>query len=754
MRHESPPYLPLSSQSTLSAPRRSESPSNWDQNSWSQSRRQSWATIRLTPRRTILLLTLLSTAAFYATIGSRVFTITMRPGISIVPNSTAIDSFPCVEEIPILPTGSVSASQIYELRRNGEDVDAHGAGRALMRYLLFDGNVLRDTSSHGEHIQESPELKRPFSTDGSLRYSCLESYVTQGVTCSPGSPSSATKLDILWTYSNGTDPLHIHARKLAEAQFHLHSPSVQGNTPQPIRDFGELQFSIRSVLEHFRSFTKKLHVVVSDFEFPICRGDIRTTSLRLAQIPQWLTALSVGEAPRWVDGDVEMRMIPHSRLFGGDYSGSTFNSLAIESRFPRLRDLGITDAFVYMNDDIFFASELESDDFYSLEHGPIFRMQSDLLVEPKRPKFGEWSSLHHSNDLLNARFGYRSRPYLTHTAKTLLIPFLYEIDLIWSSEFDTTASHIIRELNPRYPDVAITYMMTHFVVERWREGLLWSWIVGKLGGRNDEWDDASKAAWKEVGGSEEEAKIVVYAGQRDSVDNIVSSSTVRLNKATTIAFSSQDGYPYTGLGPSGFKQFPSFKAPEGTTVLSHHATRCIIEHQRCFKHMAKPFSLASEFFKHVAFREPTCGDCIISALVTASGRQGLKVFLPPQGNTTETNEMEAKPSYLPLTSNWEKTDFSLNSVTNTTNLRSWTIRLIHRYRFLIGLTPTTFTRLQGPAGTNHTLSQLSSIPAANKSAMICINDDVEHQPELVGSIFRDWMQKEWPVPAQWESKEH
>jgi hypothetical protein len=36
-----------------------------------------------------------------------------------------------------------------------------------------------------------------------------------------------------------------------------------------------------------------------------------------------------------------------------------------------------------------------------LVFGPVFRMQSDLLTDPIKPRVGEWIYLQHSNDLLS-----------------------------------------------------------------------------------------------------------------------------------------------------------------------------------------------------------------------------------------------------------------------------------------------------------------------------------------------------------------
>ncbi|EJD49179.1 hypothetical protein AURDEDRAFT_161664 [Auricularia subglabra TFB-10046 SS5] len=68
---------------------------------------------------------------------------------------------------------------------------------------------------------------------------------------------------------------------------------------------------------------------------------------------------------------------------------------------------------------------------YLVALGTVIRLQSDLLVTPeskrKRPSKGDWLSLDHSNELISQRFGYRSRPYAIHEAKSASAPLLREM---------------------------------------------------------------------------------------------------------------------------------------------------------------------------------------------------------------------------------------------------------------------------------------------------------------------------------------
>jgi len=46
-------------------------------------------------------------------------------------------------------------------------------------------------------------------------------------------------------------------------------------------------------------------------------------------------------------------------------------------------------------------------------------------------------------------------------------------------------------------DAHVVFLFTHFIIERSREGMLWSWIVGNLGGDNDEFGLSQRNdAWR------------------------------------------------------------------------------------------------------------------------------------------------------------------------------------------------------------------------------------------------------------------
>ncbi|KAG8971643.1 hypothetical protein FRC05_010899 [Tulasnella sp. 425] len=614
--------------------------------------------------------------------------------------------------------------------------------------------------------------------DGHNVPGCLDDHISVGATCpeleelSPSNSRNDGKLDLVWAYANTSDHLH-------RFYYQSSSPPPQPSSSRwPLaagpREFDELRYSLRSVLINFRTSAGQLTVIAPDYPFPGCGRAQK--QWKLGQLPQWLKVPSnvpVGRDLEWWDGDVSLRLVHHSALVGEKgfpKQGVSFNSLGVEARLAYLED--VSDVFVYMNDDILFASPLSSEDFYSPQFGPIFRLQPDLLINHNKPKIGEWGPLIRTNELLDDRFGQRFRPYVSHTAKTLSVSHLREVASIWKEELGLTSSHAHRSTD----DVAITVLQTHYTVERWREALLWSFIVATIGGDDDQWsEEQMRMAWMRMGGDPKRRDLSVRRGRRRTVVG----ANERAKEKTKVVFSSYDGYPYTGMGRSGFKEYPDFTSPDPSTRGNHQANRCTIQLTTCFT-VPDPkggTTTASDIFKNVAFRNPQCGDCILSALVTRSGETGLSALLPDPSRRFPTRLARGAASLpkrgpqraaaaeaaggesnlvarLPVAKSWEAADFTLRGVAaqvGSVSVRQWVLQAIYRYRFAIGSTSSTFVRLETPIQSNSTLSKLDERRGtSNDPALICINDDVRWEPEKIKDLLQGWMRRRWNQQAAWE----
>lgn len=158
----------------------------------------------------------------------------------------------------------------------------------------------------------------------------------------------------------------------------------------------------------------------------------------------------------------------------------------------------------------------------------------------------------------------------------------------------------------------------------------------------------------------------------------------------------------------------------------------------------------------------------MNALVTKSGELGLEALLPER-NASAAHRVDEydPPPMLPRVGIWQDADFSLTNVVpleGQSDLRAWTLQLLHRYRFVIGMfilvncawvsrifsgsTPSRFVKLDAVYQAERQFKNLDK--DFGKYQLLCINDDIYQAPEKVDAIFRKWMHAKWSTPAAWE----
>ncbi|CCM03068.1 uncharacterized protein FIBRA_05188 [Fibroporia radiculosa] len=591
-----------------------------------------------------------------------------------------------------------------------------------------------------------------------LPSSCLDAYYSQGDLCYS---SQVPKLDFLWTWVNGSDPLELDAKLDAQDTYADDDPWRPTGAVSEVRlyrNHDELRHSLRSVLANFRKYIGHFRLLTSDFPVPATTPNLTlSASWRLGQIPQWLD-LGKHTHSGWKDGAVSLDVVHHAQIFSS-YEGTNFNSLAIETQLGHVPD--ISDYFVYMNDDLYMMRPMTPASFYTSAYGIVLHMEAWLKVPPSRPThetMGEWRGMGESNYMLSERFGARERPYVMHQAKIVSSAMLAELETIWPGAFARSSSHRFRETSgPGAPsDINTLFLHAHFIVERAREALLWAWVVGRLGALDDSWGAwEGRTAWEELGGEwevwDDEREMDVRGAwrstlERKRVERALARSGVKGGLgSTSYVFSSMDGYAYADLGDRFQSSTPDVPEDELPT--------CRINYDQCFA----GFERASDVFKHIAFKDVECGDCVISALVRESGDLGNAAFLPHPARKLPLVPGRG-PSYeglddiphLPLVERWQDGDFSLGAVMGTAserNLRAWILQLLQRYRYVMGYTPASFERLEDPQQTADVMERLSE---NHEVVLLCVNDDVTEGDAQVAATFRTFQDAHWSKRATWE----
>ncbi|EIW71073.1 hypothetical protein TREMEDRAFT_67553 [Tremella mesenterica DSM 1558] len=644
---------------------------------------------------------------------------------------------------------------------------------------------------------------------------CLEQWFADGETnCGQKELGEEEKLDATWLWVNGSDLRWQRDLIYWRERMGVYSPE------RHFREQDELVHSMRSVLTALPGKIRTMHLITADFPFtqedlpliPLAAANPLQQHLqqnwRVAQAPIWLDYsrrdpsspthpfhpsaplpldIRTGRIPSAVRNYPTLRYAGHSEIFHlptmerdavteelGEHEWRekqwrakalpSFNSMSIESRIGWLP--GLADVSLSLNDDFFLLRPHAVSDFHSPFYGSVIRFDHGYYQQVKpvldKTRFndaGEMGGLYHANYLLSQRFPKRLRPYFAHVPKVITRGLHHEASLMFKEALMESSSRRFRELMYGEGDVQMQWLLTSLRVERWREALLWTYVVANLGtlGPPGLWSISARDELMDMfgmgPGDEDVIKIEVHKGERWTIEEgrmekLFLQAGWEAPKQTEFLFSSMDGH-MDSIPKPGYNVDPD---------------KCTIDLDRCFG----PFWTRAEdvdsadMFKRLTFQYPECGDCLIKALVTASGPLGLSAFFPPPSRTYRAPRLPLgkeyptilPPPHLPLTPTWHEADFSLGSVLRITalpeeevRLREYCMKLLSRYLYLSARSVSHFHMLRSPEHANKVFSMIQDNPSVS---ILGLNDDIEEGYDVVKEIMGRWFEFRWPKKAVWE----
>ncbi len=221
-------------------------------------------------------------------------------------------------------------------------------------------------------------------------------------------------IDVVYTWVDGADPdwQESRARVLAATQASQFHPGALHAARFQSRD--ELRYSLRSIAM-YAPWVRRIHLVTS------------------GQVPAWLRL----DNPR-------LRVVHHADIFDDHSQLPTFNSNAIISRLHHIE--GLAEHYIYFNDDVFLASEVWPDDFFTAAG------LARVFPSRNRRPFGEASPAqpthlnvsHNIRTLLEAEFGITVSRAIRHTPHPQLVSVHHEMERRFGSAYATTWSHPFR----------------------------------------------------------------------------------------------------------------------------------------------------------------------------------------------------------------------------------------------------------------------------------------------------------------------
>ncbi|MEV0371737.1 stealth family protein [Streptomyces sp. NPDC050636] len=240
-------------------------------------------------------------------------------------------------------------------------------------------------------------------------------------------------IDVVYTWVDGSDPKWLHRRiSFTDSAYHEEAANAARYA-----NHDELRYSLRS-LAMYAPWVRNIYLVTDD------------------QTPTWLDTTQPG-----------IKVVSHREIFADPELLPTFNSHAIESQLHRIE--GLSEHFLYFNDDVFLGAEVSPKDFF-LANGLTKFFPSPALVPlgPPTPEDVPVSIAGKNNRaLIEERFGTTPVRKMRHVPHALTRGVLKEIEQEFSEQHRATAAQRFRGST----DISIPSSLYHYYAFHTRRAL-------------------------------------------------------------------------------------------------------------------------------------------------------------------------------------------------------------------------------------------------------------------------------------------
>jgi hypothetical protein len=162
--------------------------------------------------------------------------------------------------------------------------------------------------------------------------------------------------------------------------------------------------------------------------------------------------------PAWLAEHPNVQIVPSERFFRDPSVLPTHNSQAVESQLHNIP--GLSEHFLYSNDDMFFGRPVEPGMFFS--PGGVTKFIEAMtrigMGESDQARSGFENSARVNRDLLWQRFGHIITRHLEHTPVPLRKSVIAELEAEFPEEFRRTAASRFRSST----DISVTNSLYHY----------------------------------------------------------------------------------------------------------------------------------------------------------------------------------------------------------------------------------------------------------------------------------------------------
>ncbi|XP_067654930.1 N-acetylglucosamine-1-phosphotransferase subunits alpha/beta-like isoform X2 [Haliotis asinina] len=254
------------------------------------------------------------------------------------------------------------ATSLFNLESEGEDKinvtvvtfgnETHVTPVVDLRLVIYGMNV---TVSKGFYTSDSSvsggiQLKNTILMSG-----FPHQYTREELTAKL--PHPVQKIDLF--SDKGIAVLHVPKKEDFDSLVNIKNFSLEGK--EPILHAAKLVWDLRD-------FSRDEDVAASRFED---NEELRYSLRSVEKFAPWVRHIYIvtnGQLPYWLDLESSrVTVVTHEEIFPNKSHLPTYSSPAIESHLHRIP--GLSDKFIYLNDDVMFGSEVWPDDFFSYATG-------------------------------------------------------------------------------------------------------------------------------------------------------------------------------------------------------------------------------------------------------------------------------------------------------------------------------------------------------------------------------------------------
>ncbi|EMY35241.1 hypothetical protein D477_005116 [Arthrobacter crystallopoietes BAB-32] len=243
----------------------------------------------------------------------------------------------------------------------------------------------------------------------------------------PGLAEVLQPVDLVYTWVDGSDPEWMRERDRAWARIHPEEVNPYAANAERYRNHEELRYSLRSV-DYFAPWINHIYLVTA------------------GQVPGWLNC-----------ANSRITVVDHREIFPAD-ALPTFNSHAIEARLHRIP--GLSEHFLYLNDDVFFGRHVGPERFFHGNGLPKF-FQSENRIPAGEVSIADLpvdSAAKRNRQLLQHKFGRTVEFKFKHAAHAQRRSTLQRIEEEFPAEHANTTHSRFR--NPQ--DISIPSSLAHY----------------------------------------------------------------------------------------------------------------------------------------------------------------------------------------------------------------------------------------------------------------------------------------------------